>query len=386
MVPLPCKLETSEMATTRKYSVLDAVRALDNIKTDRDRVTGLVAEVSQEMERRSGRKCDHGGIMLPDGELCRDMNLGCRVAGQETFGKPATGIVSGIGGWGGASIATDMRLDMFIEALTAKTVFGKVGVTLLDGLVGDLAIPVGGQMSADWLSVEGATAPKRNPTLQQRTATPKTCAAYTEITRRLMLQTSDAAERLVVDALQNAIARAVETAGFNGSGTDGVPCGIENTSGVQVIDDITPGAVTKADLIKFWSAIETENVNADSAAWIMSPACKGLLAKTIDYVAVKDGEGEEEKIVGTPTAARYLYADGKAEDYPVFTSNLCDATKMYFADWSQLIVCAWRGTEIIVDKYSQSVTGATRVVAFNDCDFVVKQSKAFVVGTALASE
>lgn len=374
------------MATRKKYSILNAIRALDDVRTDRDSVKGLEAEVSQEMERRCGRKCDHGGLMLPDAQLLRDMGLvGLRTstAGQETFGTPEHGTIDGIGGHGANSIATDLRTDLFIDALTARCVFGRVGVQIIDGLVGDLAIPAGGEMTAAWLTNEGSSSQKRNPTLQQRTASPKTISAYTNITRRLMLQTSDAAEAFVVGILQNAIARGVEAAGFSGAGSSGVPCGIENTVGVQTVEGITPGAVTKADLVSFWSAMETENANTDAAAWIMSPACKGLLAKTIDYTAVKD---EDEEIVGTPTAAHYLCENGKAEDYPVFTSNLCDSTKIYFADWSQLLLCAWRGCEILVDKYSQSVTGCTRVVAFGDADFIVRQPKAFVIGTALASE
>ena len=281
------------------------------------------------------------------------------------------------------AIATDTRLDLFIEALTAKCVFGKVGVTILDGLVGDLAIPAGGSVNASWLTAEGGEAPKVNPVIGQRTAAPHTVAAYTEITRKLMVQTSNAAEAMVVGILQNAMARAIEEAGFKGSGTDGVPLGIEGTSGVQTINDITPGAVTKADLIKFWSGMQSENANTDAAAWIMSPAAKGLLARTIDYVTVKN---EDEEVVGTPTAARYLFERGMVEDYPAFSSNLCSPTKLYFADWAQLVICAWSGTEIMVDKFSRSITGATRVVAFNDVDFVVRQPKAFVIGTALASE
>lgn len=372
------------MATKKKYDLLGVLRAMETA----DNIGGLAGEASAEMAKRCGRQTAHGGIYLPDPECCRDMGIDFmrpaqRTAGQEIFGTPATGTLDGIGGWGAASIATDTRLDLFIDALTARTVFGKVGITVIDGLVGDLAIPVGGEMEADWLTVEGGEAGKKNPTLAQRTATPHTLAAYTEITRKLMLQTSDAAQAFVVGILQNAMARAVERAGIKGTGSNGQPRGVENTSGVQTVDGITPGAVSKADLVSFWSKMETENANTDSAAWIMSPTAKGLLARTLDINLVKNVAGTEN--VGGVTAARYLYAKGMVEDYPAFSSNLCDPTKIYFGDWSQLALCAWRGTEILVDKYSHSISGATRVVAFNDCDFIVRQPKAFVVGTALSA-
>ena len=374
------------MATKKKYDLLGTFRAMETT----DKIDGLAGEASREMEKRCGRIVAHGGIFLPDPECCRDMGIELlrevtSTAGQETFGKPAHGVIDGIGGWGGASIATDTRLDLFIDALTARTVFGKIGITVIDGLVGDLAIPVGGEIEAAWLTVEDGEASKKNPELKQRTATPHTLAAYTEITRKLMVQTSDAAQAFVIGILQNAMARAVEKAGIKGTGTDGQPCGVENTTGVQTVSGITPGAVTKADLVEFWSKMETENANTDAAAWIMSPAAKGLLAKTFDYTALKNGTGAEATIAAAVSTGRYLFANGMVEDYRAFSSNLCDPTKLYFGDWSQLALCAWRGTEIVVDKYSHSISGATRVVAFNDCDFIVRQPKAFVIGTALAA-
>lgn len=369
------------MATTRrKYNLMAVIRALEG---DERADIGLERELSAEMAKRRGKGADHGGIILPDAEVCRAAN----VQGIQTFGTPDYSAVEGalgnsVAGSGHNVIATDLRYDLFIEALTARTVFGRAGVTVLDGLVGDIAIPRGGDVSAEWLTVENGEAGKKNPTIGQVTATPHTLAAYTEISRKLMVQTGGAAEALVVGVLMNAIARGVEAAGFSGTGSSGQPLGIEGTSGVQVLDGITPGAVTKADLVAFWSAMETENANTDAAKFIMSPAAKGLLCRTIDLTLVKNVEGTEN--VGGVTAAHYLCENGRAEDYPVLTSNLCHAKKMYFADWAQLVVCAWSGTEILVDRYSHSITGATRVVAFNDVDFVVRQPKAFVIGTALS--
>ena len=59
------------MATKKKYNLLGAIRAMDEGRT----VEGLEAEASREMERQCGRKADHGGIMIPDGALCREMGI-----------------------------------------------------------------------------------------------------------------------------------------------------------------------------------------------------------------------------------------------------------------------------------------------------------------------
>ena len=151
------------------------------------------------------------GVVLPDIDLLRDMGIASRDV-------PDFGTTDALGG-GHNAISTDLLLGDFIGALSAKTSLGRAGITHLHGLVGDAAIPKATEdVEAEWISAEGGDATKTNPTLAQVSMTPHLLGAYTDITRKMLIQTSSWAERLIIQLLQEATARKVEAAVFNGSG------------------------------------------------------------------------------------------------------------------------------------------------------------------------
>lgn len=361
--------------TKKEYNLLGVIRSMCGGDAKGEDI-GLAIEMSKEMRQRdkTGNLKSREGFILPDMKLLRDMGL----ARDEV---PPFGTGDAMG-HGSNAVSTDLLLGQFIGALTAKTSLGKAGITRLEGLVGDTAIPKCTQdVTAAWISVENGDATKTVPTLGQVLMTPHTLGAYVDITRKLLVQTSRWAERIVIQLLQDAVARAVEAAIFNGSGSDGVPLGILGVSGIQEVS-LTAGAVTRGDLLSFIAKLETENVDvADGCAWIGSPAVKKLLAETIDLTAVKNVEGTEN--VGG-VATKYLYADGKAEDYPFITSGLVPAKKLVFAKWSDVVLGSWSGVSILVDKYTLARTGGVRVVVLSDWDVAVRHAESIAVGTALS--
>ena len=64
-------------------------------------------------------------------------------------------------------------------------------------------------------------------------------------------------------------------------------------------------------------------------------------------------------------------------------SNLCGAGKLYFGDWSNLVLAFWSGLDLTVDTSSLSKSGGVRLVALQDCDILCRHAEAFAVGTAL---
>ena len=65
-------------------------------------------------------------------------------------------------------------------------------------------------------------------------------------------------------------------------------------------------------------------------------------------------------------------------------SNLCNSKKLYFGDWSQIMLAFWSGIDLTVDTSSLSKSGGVRVVALQDCDVIVRHREAFAIGTALS--
>ena len=132
-------------------------------------------------------------------------------------------------------------------------------------------------------------------------------------------------------------------------------------------------------MVEFWQKLITANV-AGRKAFVASPAVKGLLSKTLDYTAIEKGDSG----IAAVTAGRYLCEDDKVEGYDIFMSNLCNAKKLYFGDWSNLVLAFWSGIDLTVDPYSLSKSGGLRVVALQDMDIIVRHPEAFAIGTALS--
>ena len=65
-------------------------------------------------------------------------------------------------------------------------------------------------------------------------------------------------------------------------------------------------------------------------------------------------------------------------------SALCNSKKLYFGNWSEILMCFWSGIDMIVDPYTYSAKGAWQVTAFQDCDVIVRHPAAFAIGTALS--
>ena len=353
----------------RGYSLLDAIRR----ELDPTHKGGsFERELSDEMRKRAngGKAGDHGGIILPTADLLREAGIKLQ---ERALGK-STG--------GGSLVATDNLIGDFIPALVARTVLGKAGITHLDNLVGDITIPtVTDGLTAAWITTEHGDASQVSPNFTQKSATPHSVAAYCDITRKLLVQTSNAAERLVIEMIQDAIGRAIEAAAFSGTGANGEPLGLLNTTGVQTVT-MTANAPTKSALVEFVTKLATANANADAARWIVSPGVAGLLSRTLDIQTVADGEGAT---VGGVTSGKYLLDGGKIDGRDAFTSNLSGTHLAWLADWSDLVLCTWgAGTEITVDPYSLSMKGGARIVAFHDVDLVVRHPASFVKGVVTA--
>ena len=343
--------EAETKAIKKSYNILAAIRSL--VSGD-PREAGFEREVSDEIAKRTGRTAN--GLFVPDAVFMR-------TAMDKTA---AAGLV-----------ATDTLFGEMIEALVAETVLGRAGAATLSGLVGDIAIPKGSAATAYWVSAEGGDATETTPTVAQVSGSPHTIGAYTDITRKLLLQSGISAQGFVIDALRSALARGIDAAGFSGSGSSGQPTGIENVVGVQSVSMVA-GSPTKANMVAFWEKLLTANV-AGRKAYVGSPAVKGILSRTIDYTSITDASG-----IAAVTSGHYLCENDRVEGYDFFISNLCNAKKLYFGDWSNLVLAFWSGIDLTVDPYSLSKSGGVRVVALQDMDIIVRHPEAFAIGTVLS--
>ena len=343
---------------------------------------GFEREVSDELAKQTGRAVQ--GILLPD-------FVGNRAAanpsdGSLTLGTPAyntdtsAGGITGIGGTGKDTIATMLLTGQFIDALVATLVLREqLGAEVLTGLVGNISIPKGGSISGGWVS-EGSNVAKKNPTFGQIPATPHTYGAYVDITRKLLLQSSINVQAKVLEWLMYACAAGIETAAFQGTGTSGAPTGL-CTALTGTAWSNTPTFDKIVDLI---AAMKTANSYKPSMKFVGNAGVWAKLAKTRDYEVLTDGADTPKNVGAIGGSVRLLdTTTNKVIGRDFVEANLMPNAKLLFGDFTQLSVCLWSGTDIIVDPYANSTNGGLRVVALQDSDILIKRPESFGLATGV---
>jgi len=341
----------------QRYSMMNVVRALANPTDSRaQEAAKFELELSQEAERQYGKQAR--GILIPDDVLSRAFNAG---GAADT----PTGSVTGE-----SLVDTQFMAGSFIDMLRNRTALMRMASTM-SGLVGNVEVPKQtGGATAYWVG-EGADATEGVPTIGQLTMSPKTVAAFTDITRRLMMQSTPDAERIVRNDLAAAVALAIDLAGFYGTGGD-QPTGIANVSGINAVDFAGAasggsGALpTYAEVVKMESEIAADNADVNSMGYVMNSAMRGHFKTT-------------EKFSGTNGSP--IWEPGNTVNgYGTEVTNQIQSGDLFFGNFADLIIGMWGGLDLTVDPYSLSKSGGTRLVVFQDVDMMVRRVESFCLG------
>lgn len=341
----------------RSYSIFRAVRALAN-PNDRaaQEAAAFERECSQAVERQFGRTAQ--GILVPEDVLAsRAFNAG---------GAPNTpaGAQSG-----NVLVDTEFMGGAFIEMLRNRTTIMRLGTTM-GGLVGNVDIPrQTGGATAYWLG-EGDDAQEGTPTLGQIELSPKTVAAYTDITRRLMMQNSISAESIVRNDLTNAIAQAIDYAGYYGSGTANQPRGIKNYTGINA-KDFAAANPTFAELVEMESLIAADNADVGQMGYVFNAMMRGHMKTTPKF-----GSGTETTI---------WEPGNTVNGYRTEVTNQVASGDVFFGNFADVLIGMWGGLDLTVDPYTLSKSGGVRLVIFKDVDFVLRRVESICWGSATVS-
>ena len=230
-------------ADVGRYSIVRAIRA----QASGDwREAGLEREASEAVAKRLGRSPQ--GFFVPGDFL-------------EGRGVERRDLVKGTSGAGGYVVGTDLLSASFIELLRNKMVVRQAGATIMAGLVGDIAIPrQSGGGTAYWVAESGAPTESQQA-FEQVALSPKTCAAFTDISRKLLQQSSIDVEALVRNDLATVLALAMDLAALHGLGSANQPIGLDHTTGIGSVAGGTNGlAPTFAHLVDPYTASTTGTV------------------------------------------------------------------------------------------------------------------------------
>lgn len=329
-------------AEVRRFSVLRAVRAM---ATKDPAVAGLEREANQAICKRLGiLEAPHGGFFVPSEVQKRDLTAGTPTAG-------------------GNLVATDLAASSFIELLRARSVVGMLGGTMLPGLVGNVAIPrQTGAATATWLANEAAAAAEADQTIGQVPLSPKSLAAYTEVSRQLMMQSTPAADQLVINDLTRVLALAIDLAALQGSGTGGQPTGIANTAGIGSVTGTTLGL---PGIIEFQTDVAAGNALTSNSAYVTTPIVAALLMQRQRFASTD-----------TPLWTGNVL-DGNVMGYRATTSTQVTAASMIFGDFSNVVIGEWGFLEIALNPYASFAAAITGIRAIQTVDVAIRQAAAF---------
>lgn len=261
--------------------------------------------------------------------------------------------------------STDHLSNQFIYNLRNRLVLGQLGLTMLTGLDGNVDIPGGNaNVAAAWLGSEDANAAESNPSFRKISLAIKDLAVYTDMTRRMLLQSTIDIEMYVRMQILEAMAQAIDTAGFYGSGLSGEPKGLANTAGIGSVT-FAAEFPTRDEIIDMRTEIAASN-QTGSPVFVGNSEMAGALMKT----TIDAGSGR----FLMETEGR-LTTGNRFEETNQITSG-----DLFAGVWSDMIMGTWGTLELDRSTEAKFLAGGLRLRAIQSLDFAVRRVGSFVLG------
>ena len=290
----------------------------------------------------------------------------------------------------GGFLIPNQIINEMIELIRAQAVVLQAGATVMPGLTGSpVQIPkMTGASTGYWVG-ENVAPTVSNQTFGQITMSPHTAAAYTQISKRLIMLSNPGAEAVVREDLSLQLALLIDLAMLRGGATAGEPIGIANTSGIgSYAMGTNGGPLTYDDLVKIVQVVRAANGirNAKSLAWIIPTALIPVIQLMRDsqnrplLLSINEGAFNQE-----PGEAGQGGPVGRLLGYPVYDTtqiptNLTKAagtslTEVYFGDIGSLLVGQWGGVTIEASGETSTAFLARQIwiMISQDLDVAVRQ-------------
>lgn len=344
----------------RPYSLLRAINLVCRNKP----IDGLEGEVNQELEHRAGKAAR--GFYLPwslpiyRSALPRNLEFRTGPTGFSTVS--------------GAGLIPTIQGGALVDVLRNRMVLAGLGAQIMTGMVGEFDLPKKTDTSqAYWVDEQGSPS-ESNPAIGQIQFKPSTVGAYTDLTRRLIKQSSFDAEQIARQDLMEVLQVELDRVGLNGSGEANEPLGILQDDNVAVVElGADGGAMSWAKLVEMETEVAVGNADIGNLAYITSARGRGMLKST-------------PKVYGGETM---LWEDSFLNGYQAVATNQIpanlekgegeDLTAMIFGNFNDVIYAFWGAIDVLVDPYSLSKSGGVRVVMLADADVQRRRDESFSI-------
>ena len=334
----------------REYSLMNAIRGAQAGRFD-----GFEREVSDELAKRYGK--EPRGFYVPQSIFKRDLTVGTDSAGG--FLRP-----------------TDHLGGEFIDALRANLVISGLGARMMQGLSGDVAIPaLNAKTAVGFVAENNAPGAEGAPTFRQVTMSPKTLVQYVDISRKLSMQSDPSVEQIIRDDMTRQFAAKIDEVAIEGGGSN-EPTGITQTSGIgSVAMGTNGGVITYAKLVDLEKEVAIDNALGGSLAFLTNPKVVGAMRQTPRQASGVEGNfilNDSNTLLGYNVASTTLAPSDLTKGT---SSGVCSA--VVFGNFNDLMIGMFGGLDVLVDPYTGSATGATRIAMYQDVDVAVRHAQSF---------
>jgi HK97 family phage major capsid protein/HK97 family phage prohead protease len=337
----------------KRYSLMRALNALANPNdANAQRAAAFERECSDAVAGKMGKSAR--GFYLPHDVQKRDLTVGTSTAGGHT-------------------VATDLLAGDFITLLRNAMVIMGMGTRMLTGLQGNVAIPrQTGAGTAYWVA-ESSAPTESQQAFDQVTMSPKTVGAFTDISRKLLAQSSLDVEALVQQDLATVLGLAIQQAAINGTGASNQPSGLLTLITPSVAGGTDGLAPTWAHIVELESDVSVANADIGTLSYLTNAKVRGKLKGT-SKVSGQNGfvwEGGDTPLNGYRAAV----TNGVPSNLTKGTGTNLSA--IIYGNFADLLIGMWGTLDLMVDPYSLSTSGTVRVVALQDVDVAVRHAESF---------
>ncbi len=352
----------------KRYSFLRVAQYLADPSPRTAEAAAFELEVARAAQAKHSRSAN--GVLIPWEVL--GSNRAAETPGQ----------VVGTFGDGGALVGTD-RLDaQFIDLIRNRSAFLNSGLTMLSGLEGNVEIPKKLSSSQYYFVGENAQVANSKLTFGLVNMIPRTIGVRVPISRRMMIQSSPDVENLVRIDMAESVALGMDyTIGY-GTGSNGQPLGIINTTGIGSVTfaggtakdfpaSLGGGSALNCgdwgDYVDLETELAIDNLDAGSMRHIGNSVVRGALKQTLR---------------ASSAGSDYIMTDaGTVNGYQFTVSNQMQQNDVLFGNFADCVVGMWSGLDVVVDPYTQSASGQVILTVHQDFDVAVRRPQSFALGT-----
>jgi HK97 family phage major capsid protein len=359
-----------EAKDVKRYSLARAIASCVENKGQIDNC--FEKDVSDQYKKQCGRelKISSNGFMVPpevvmglnrNDPLLRNAPLHSRTPGRRDLNVTAAA-------QGGDFVQTTIQTPI-IEILRNRMVTQRLGIQMLSGLQGNIAIPRQTGAATAFTLAEQAALAKSTQIINQVTLSPKRVGAFNSYSKQLLLQSSVDVENFVRDDLMKVLAIKLDYLVLQGQG-GAQPLGVKNTTGIAAIT--FGGAATWASILQFEQYLALANADIGRMSFVADPNARArwknipkIAASTFPIFLWENGNWNDGS------------NDGEVNSYRAACTNQIDNSQVGFGNWEDDILAMWGGYDVVVDPYTGAGNATVNIFINAFVDNCVRHAASF---------